>query len=158
MGRKAIPTKLRVLRGDRKCRINHLEPQPPEASVDQMPDYLTGFAVTKWRELFPLLNQIAVLTESDREALGRYCDLYRYWREVRQVLIDQGNTYPVLNDKGETKYIAQRPEVSIHRNLVQQLRQLEGDFGLNPTSRAGLKVTNAPKEKDPLDEFLTGAG
>jgi P27 family predicted phage terminase small subunit len=153
-----VPTKLRILRGDRKDRINTLEPQAPAARVEEMPDYLTGYAVKKWQELFPLLNQVAVLTESDREALGRYCDLYRYWREVRQVIIEQGNTYPVLNDKGEVKFIAQRPEVAIHRSLVQQLRQLESDFGLNPTSRAGLKVTNATKEKDPLDEFLTGAG
>ena len=158
MGRRPTPNKLRILRGARADKINNLEPQPPEARVEEIPEYLEGLAITKWRELFPLLNQVAVLTESDREALARYCDLYRYWRQVRQVIIEQGNTYPVLNDKGEVKFIAQRPEVSIHKSLVQQLRQHESDFGLNPTSRAGLKVTNAKKEKDPLDEFLAGTG
>jgi P27 family predicted phage terminase small subunit len=153
---RRVPTRLKILRGDRKGTINRLEPQAPAARVEDIPDYLTGLAVEKWRELFPVLNQVAVLTETDREALARYCDLYRYWREVRQVIIDQGCTYPVVNDKGEIKYIAQRPEVSIHRGLVQQLRQLEGDFGLNPTSRAGLKVAQ-PHEADPLDEFFAPA-
>ena len=153
MPARRVPTKLRILRGDRADRINTMEPQAPAITADEMPDYLEGLAVTKWRELFSVLNSVAVLTETDREALARYCDLYRYWRQVRQVLIDQGNTYPVLNDKGEVKYIAQRPEVSIHKTLVQQMRQLEGDFGLNPTSRAGLRVAQ-PNTVDPLDEFL----
>jgi hypothetical protein len=37
----------------------------------------------------------------------------------------EGDTYPILNDGGEVKYIAQRPEVSIAHKLAQQLRQLE---------------------------------
>jgi len=158
MGRKPTPNKLRILRGARADRINKLEPQSPEARVDDVPEYVTGLARKKWDEIFPLLNQVAVITESDREALARYCELYKQWRAVRDFLEENGYTYPVLNDKGEVKFIAQRPEVSIHKSLVQQLRQHESDFGLNPTSRAGLKVTNAQKEKDPLDEFLAGTG
>ena len=158
MGRKRTPTKLRVLRGDRADRINKLEPQPPEAQADDVPAYLAGLAREKWEELFPLLNQVTVITESDRQALARLCELFRMWMDVREFLSVNGYTYPILSDSGSLRYIAQRPEVSIFKNLTQQLRQHESDFGLNPTSRAGLKVTNAQKEKDPLDEFLAGTG
>jgi len=157
-GRKHIPTQLKILRGERKSRLNKLEPQPPEPDDFDTPPYLEGLAAERWKVVYPLLKSVRVMTAADMEALARYCDLYRYWREVRKVLIDQGSTYPILNDKGEVKYIAQRPEVSIHHKLVAQLRQYEGDFGLNPSSRAGLKVSDAETQKDALDEFLTGTG
>ena len=150
---KKTPTKLKLLRGDRSSRINKLEPQAPAIGIDDAPSYLAGLALERWRELFPLLSQIAVVTATDTEALARLCELYRQWREVRDYLEANGYTYPVINDKGETKYIAQRPEVGIAKTLVQQLRQLENDFGLNPTSRQGLKVAQAG-EPDALDEFL----
>ena len=153
---RKIPTKLKILRGERSGRINKLEPIAPAARVDEPPEYLKGLALQRWHELFPLLSQVAVITASDTEALGRLCELYRQWREVRDFLEINGLTYPIINDKGETKYIAARPEVSIHKTLVQQMRQLEQDFGLSPTSRAGLKVAQ-PHEADPLDEFLAPA-
>ena len=153
---KRTPTKLKILRGDRESRINKLSPIAPAIGIDDAPDYLKGLALQRWRELFPILSAVSVITATDTEALARLCELYKQWREVRDFLEANGLTYPIINDKGEVKYIAARPEVSIHKTLVQQMRQLENDFGLNPTSRAGLKVAQ-PHEADPLDEFLAPA-
>ena len=153
---RKTPTRLKIMRGDRSSRINKLEPIAPAIGIDDAPSYLKGLALERWRELFPILSEVSVITATDTEALARLCELYRQWREVRNFLEANGLTYPIINDKGETKYIAASPEVSIHKTLVQQMRQLEGDFGLNPTSRAGLKVAQ-PHEADPLDEFLAPA-
>jgi P27 family predicted phage terminase small subunit len=88
------------------------------------------------------------MTRADVEALARYCDTYEWWLATRATLKKEGDTYPILNDKGEVKYIAQRPEVSIAHKLATQLRQLEQDFGLNPSARTGLAVEKESHQTD----------
>lgn len=149
-GPRPLPTQLKVLRGNPgKRRLNANEPTPPLGGV-VMPAHLGEVATAKWQELLPLLQSVKVMTTADVEALARYCDTYEWWLATRAKLKQEGDTYPILNDSGEVKYIAQRPEVSIAHKLSVQLRQLEQDFGLNPSARSGLHV-EAPKQEDDDD-------
>jgi P27 family predicted phage terminase small subunit len=113
-----------------------------------MPSHLGEVATAKWVEVLPLLQAVKVMTRADIEALARYCDTYEWWLATRAKLKKEGDTYPILNDKGDVKYIAQRPEVSIAHKLAVQLRQLEQDFGLNPSARAGLHVEEPKQENE----------
>ena len=113
-----------------------------------MPTHLCEVASARWRELLPMLQAVKVMTRADVEALARYCDTYEWWLATRAKLKKEGDTYPILNDKGEIKYIAQRPEVSIAHKLAVQLRQLEQDFGLNPAARTALHVEEKKQETD----------
>jgi P27 family predicted phage terminase small subunit len=137
-GPKPAPTAIKIARGTVRSRRN-TEPAPPTTGI-VMPGHLGEVAQAKWRELLPLLQAVRVMTDADVEALARYCDTYEWWLATRAILKEQGCTYPILNDGGEIKYIAQRPEVSIAHKLAQQLRQLEQDFGLNPSARSSLSV------------------
>lgn len=119
-----------------------------------MPPHLGEVASDRWRELLPMLQAVKVMTKADVEALARYCDTYEWWLATRVKLKKEGDTYPILNDKGEVKYIAQRPEVSIAHKLAQQLRQLESDFGLSPAARVSLKVEPDAKEESKLASLL----
>jgi P27 family predicted phage terminase small subunit len=121
-----------------------------------MPPHLGEVAAARWRELLPMLQAVKVMTRADVEALARYCDTYEWWLAVRARLKKEGDTYPILNDKGEIKYIAQRPEVSIAHKLAVQLRQLEQDFGLNPSARTSLNVEAEEKPADDIDAILFG--
>jgi P27 family predicted phage terminase small subunit len=113
-----------------------------------MPPHLGEEAAAKWAEVLPLLQAVKVMTRADIEALARYCDTYEWWLATRAKLKKEGDTYPILNDKGDVKYIAQRPEVSIAHKLAVQLRQLEQDFGLNPSARTGLHVEESKQEDE----------
>jgi hypothetical protein len=119
-----------------------------------MPSHLGEVAKAKWKDILPLLQAVKVMTQADVEALARYCDTYEWWISTRAVLKKDGDTYPILNDAGEIKYIAQRPEVSIAHKLAAQLRQLESDFGLSPAARSSLKVEPDATEKSVLSKFL----
>jgi P27 family predicted phage terminase small subunit len=142
------------MRGNPGCRpINKEEPQPPADGV-VMPLHLGEVAAGKWAELLPLLQAAKIMTRADIEALARYCDTYERWLATRARLKKDGDTYPILNDKGEVKYIAQRPEVSIANKLAAQLRQLESDFGLSPAARTSIKVEPNAKEESVLSKFL----
>lgn len=153
-GPRPQPTELKILRGNPGHRaLNKAEPQPPVDGV-VMPSHLGEVAASKWSELLPLLQAVRVMTRADIEALARYCDTYEWWLATRAKLKAEGDTYPILNDKGDVKYIAQRPEVSIANKLATQLRQLESDFGLSPAARTSLKVEPDAKEESTLAKFL----
>jgi P27 family predicted phage terminase small subunit len=153
-GPRPTPTKLKILRGNPGRRsVDGEEPAPPCDGV-VMPSHLGEVAASKWTELLPLLQAVRVMTRADIEALARYCDTYEWWLATRAKLKKEGDTYPILNDKGEIKYIAQRPEVSIANKLAMQLRQLESDFGLSPAARTSLKVEPDAKEESTLSKFL----
>jgi P27 family predicted phage terminase small subunit len=155
-GPRPTPTKLKILRGNPGCRpLNESEPEPPTDGIS-MPPHLGEVAAARWRELLPMLQAVKVMTRADVEALARYCDTYEWWLAVRARLKKEGDTYPILNDKGEIKYIAQRPEVSIAHKLAVQLRQLEQDFGLNPSARTSLNVEAEEKPADDIDAILFG--
>ena len=157
MGRRGpppTPTKLKILRGNPGCRpLNASEPEPPTDGI-AMPPHLGEVAAARWAELLPMLQSTRVMTRADVEALARYCDTYEWWLAVRAKLKKEGDTYPILNDGGEIKYIAQRPEVSIAHKLAQQLRQLEADFGLSPAARVSLKVESDAKSESTIEKFL----
>jgi len=153
-GPRPQPTQLKIMRGNPGRRtISKQEPLPPADGV-VMPSHLGEVASVKWAELLPLLQLVKVMTRADTEALARYCDTYEWWLATRAKLKAEGDTYPILNDKGEIKYIAQRPEVSIANKLATQLRQLENDFGLSPASRTSLKVEPDAQEESTLSKFL----
>lgn len=139
------PTALKILRGNPGKRpLNKAEPTPPSDGI-AAPPHLGVVARGKWSEILPILQAVKVMTRADVEALARYCDTYEWWLATRAKLRAEGDTYPILNDAGEIKYIAQRPEVSIAHKLSTQLRQLEQDFGLNPSARTGLNVEKTPE-------------
>lgn len=153
-GPRPQPTSLKILRGNPGCRlINASEPKPPADGI-AMPPHLGEVAAARWRELLPMLQAVRVMTRADVEALARYCDTYEWWLAVRAKLKAEGDTYPILNDGGQVKYIAQRPEVSIAHKLAQQLRQLEADFGLSPAARVSLKVEPDAQQESTIEKFL----
>jgi len=96
------------------------------------------------------MQQVRLMTRADIEALARYCDTYEWWLATRDILKRDGCTYPILNDGGEVKYIAQRPEVSIAHKLATQLRQLEQDFGPQPR-RPGRRFEVEPEQEHDAD-------
>jgi len=153
-GPRPVPTELKIVRGTAKSR-RKTEPAPPADGI-VMPGHLGQVAQSKWRELLPMLQAVKVMTRADVEALGRYCDTWEWWLATRAKLKAEGDTYPILNDKGEVKYVAQRPEVSIAHKLAVQLRQLEQDFGLNPSARTALNVQAEDKPSDDINAILYG--
>jgi P27 family predicted phage terminase small subunit len=154
-GPRPTPTKIKIARGTLRAKPP-AEPEPPATGI-RMPAHLGPVAAARWAELLPIVQAMRVMTDADVEALARYCDTYEWWLAVRAKLRAEGDTYPILNDGGEIKYIAQRPEVSIAHKLATQLRQLEQDFGLNPSARTSLHTEpEKPAGDDEASAILFG--
>ena len=98
---------------------------------------------------------MGVLTMVDQRALARYCHLWIQWRDTQAFIKENGLVYPLKDDKGNVKYVAQWPQVGVGNKLAAQLTRLEQEFGMSPSSRARISVD--PKGADTgnkLDTFL----
>jgi P27 family predicted phage terminase small subunit len=153
-GPKPTPTAIKIARGTNRTKKGSRAAAASRPDRDAKAPWQSRGS--KWRQLLPLMQQVRLMTRADIEALARYCDTYEWWLATREILKRDGCTYPILNDGGEVKYIAQRPEVSIAHKLATQLRQLEQDFGLNPSARSSLEVEPEQKHDADAADILFG--
>jgi len=77
------------------------------------------------------------------------------WIRTKDFLDEHGETYDVLDEHNNVRYVTQRPQVNIYRNLSLLLTRLEAEFGLSASARSRISVTK-PEEKihDPLANFI----
>ena len=156
MGRRGPPlkpTRLKILGGNPgKRRLNKREPKP---SVDTpaCPAWLSPAAKRVWRHTVPLLRNMGVLARADRDALAAYCQIYARWREAEEFLQQHGSVYPLKDEKGQLKFMAQFPQVSIAKSLLQIVRAYQQEFGMTPSARTRVSVT-PQMEIDPFQEYL----
>ena len=87
-----------------------------------------------------------MVTELDRFAIERYCDLLVQYRLVADSLAREGMTDTVIDTKGREQLRA-RPEVGIQKTLVSALLKLEHEFGLTPAARTRI-VVDVPEKTE----------
>jgi P27 family predicted phage terminase small subunit len=93
---------------------------------------------------------MGVLTRAEQWVLTLYCRLWSRWKAAEETLMQEGSTYTLKDSKGEVRYIGQRPEVAIARNLAQQLARLGAELGLSPSART--RIEAKPPEDKAVDD------
>lgn len=165
MGRPKKPTTLKVLEGNPGKRpLPKNEPKPtPVVDVPNPPAWLNTYGKKAWKRLAPELERLGLLTVVDLEAFTAACQSYGIWVECEKFFKKKdpmtskpyGRTYEYTNKAGETNEIA-RPEVKIGQKALEHFRSFMTEFGLSPSSRAGIDVKPTKQEKDPLENILSG--
>ena len=148
MGRKTIPTHLKIVKGTaQKCRLNKNEPKLPPG-IPEMPDHLGDIAQKKWKELSIQLFEMGVLAKIDGDTLAGCCRIYERWVIAERNITSEGET--ITTDKGN---LIQSPWVSMANKCLELLRKFYVEFGLTPSSRS--KVSGKKKEdsKNPWADF-----
>lgn len=151
-GRKAIPTALKIVRGNPGKRpLNDREPQPPTDSPPYMPDHLDEMAQKEWKRIVPILEQMRVLTEADYMTLATLCQAFSTMAEAQRQLTRAGILY-----KTNSGYIQQSPLIAIVNQNALLVAKLCREFGLTPSARATVKTNEdkAIKADDPWDKIL----
>jgi len=147
-GFQPAPTKLKVLHGNPGHRpINKDEPKP-KPIMPKCPSWLDKEAKKEWRRIAPLLQGIGLLTEIDGTALSAYCRDYSKWVQSEKELMLHGMLIKTPNG-----FIQQSPYVSIANNLMKLMNSYLDRFGMNPSSRSGIKIKEESHE-DEFEEFL----
>jgi len=123
-GRRPLPTKLKLLRGEtRTSRLNHREPQPPSGVV-RKPSGLSRHASRVWDGFAPTVRSMGTLTRADVPAFTILCELMA---SFEQVVTRQGS---------------QRDRDALRR-LAGALRPYLECFGLTPSARTRIAVSRA---------------
>lgn len=158
MGRRGPspqPTALKIVRGNPGGKpLNKREPKP-DHTIPDCPGWLNEEAKAAWARLAPKLAKMHVLTDSDGDALSAYCQVYARWKEAEQFLQVHGSVFEFEID-GQPRSRT-RPEAVQAKELLQLMRQFQGEFGLTPSSRSRIVVAAEAGDTDEeFEKFLNG--
>ncbi len=166
------PTALKIAAGNPGRRtLNDREPVPPTGQIK--PPRCLGLsesALKIWRELAPTLVRMKTLTTADAVLFGRYCELLARWLVLKEFLrLNEaaGTTYPIKDDAGKIRYMAELPQAAEWRKIGVELRQYEQQFGVGAAYRSRIQVEEpapaapapqpAAEANDRLSFFRRGA-
>lgn len=142
-GPAQAPTSLKLVRGDRKSRINTDEPRP--AGVVAPVCELGPAEREVWDRMAPDLVRQRVLTSNDCQAFTEYCivaaTLHAAWAEVRVT--------GMWNEKGRA------PAWHVAMDSLDRLLRIGARFGLTPSDRSQLSVPNDETSAHPAEAYLT---
>lgn len=151
MGRKAIPTHLKLLRGNPGRRDRHItrenlhEFEPTSAPLDEAPEpppFITGHAAEEWRKVARELHQLRLLTALDLAALAGYCNAYGRWRTVIEVMAEEASTSPSRGLMVETMYGPRRnPLIAVANEAAVEMLRFAAEFGMTPAARSRIRLS-----------------
>ena len=150
MGRRGPvpkPTKLKLLEGTRRDRINPAE--PPQLKGDpEPPAYLEGPALVEWKRILPMLKQMKILSRIDGTNLAIYCTTYARWLEARDALKRFGLVTPTAGGS-----VKPSPYLAIEREAVAVMTRILSEFGGSPSARSRIK-SEAETPENALEKFI----
>lgn len=148
-GRKPLPTKLKVLRGNPGRRpLNDREPVPEQA-IPECPPELDAVAAAEWARVCPELAAVGVLTRLDRSALAAYCQSWSQWIHAIEKLKTTG---PVV--KAPSGFPIQNPYFAIANSALKQMKAFLTEFGMTPSSRSRVHAGEPPADNDDEHRFF----
>jgi P27 family predicted phage terminase small subunit len=147
VGRKPVPTRLKLLKGNPGKRpLNNDEPRPEYKKPD-CPDFLEGWAKEEWEYISDELFELGLLSQIDRTALAAYCKTYARWRQAEEEL-KTGMTATT-----ESGWECQSVWLGIANRALELMHKFMTEFGMTPASRSRLSVV-PPAQKSLLEEYL----
>lgn len=148
MGRPRKPTHLKLLAGEREDRINRNEPTP--SIVEIVPPLPIGDgAQAVWDRLAPDLIAKHILTAWDVDTFIVFCDAVATFQECQQLM---GRDYLVPGSVPGT--LVKSAYLRIMKDCADVIARFGGKFGLTPSDRASLDVSDRPAPKHGAERIL----
>ena len=155
-GRPKKPTALHILNGN-PSKIPNLganEPKPvPIAPAP--PDWLCPDARVEWDRIAPQLESLGLLTQVDMAALVAYCESWAQYKRAITHIHKHGETFDLLDDDGNVKYVQQSPQVSIANKALANIKSFCTEFGMTPSSRSRMTVPGQDEPQDEMERLLS---
>jgi P27 family predicted phage terminase small subunit len=128
-----------------KAREN--EPKPEKAPA-KPPTWLSTRGRRIFRQLAKITTAMDVLTVADHFALAMIADVYDDYFVASEAIEEHGATYIITNRDG-TELVKANPAVTMKADAWRRVQSGLSKFGLDPSARAGLRVTT-PQKKNPF--------
>lgn len=147
-GRKAIPTHLKVVRGNPGKRALNKDEPKPSAGTLVAPDWLTKAERLEFETLAERLAEIGLNSDSYTESVALAAQLQVEIIELSEVIEREGRTYCVITKSGD-RMVRARPEWNLRAEARRHLQSLLAEFGLTPSAATRVKV----EKKKPENPF-----
>jgi P27 family predicted phage terminase small subunit len=147
-GFQPTPTTLKVLRGNPGHRTLNKEEPKPKPTIPECSEWLDEVAKSEYDRVSVMLQPLGLITEIDGAALSAYCRVYSKWADAEKELMKHGMLIKTPNG-----YVQQSPYVSIANNLMKLMNSYLDRFGMNPSSRSGIK-TKLESHEDEFEDYL----
>jgi len=158
-GRKPIPTKLHILRGNPGKRpLNKNEPEP-EMGIPPMPEWLKRFpvAVAEWKRESNIINNMGIMTVAEEGILANRCYISSEIQQMALEIQKEGRVaYVVKVDSLGNEIVEAKPNPKAVQlaKLLTEYRQIGSLLGLDASSRSKLYVDpNKRKKNNPWDDI-----
>jgi P27 family predicted phage terminase small subunit len=151
MGRPPLPTHIKLVQGN--CPAASFESKRAEAAACR-----AGTAAAPHRtgesqvhSMAEMLVRRGVMTELDAGALARYATAWCRWVDAEAEIKKRG-----LVVKTNADFVIQNPFLAVANRCMNQMAQIESEFGLTPSARTRIRMEELTGEIDPFEEYLRG--
>jgi P27 family predicted phage terminase small subunit len=149
-GRRPLPTATKELQGTlERSRINPNEPKPA-LTVPMAPDWMPDEVKAIFNELALHFADMRVLSQADGKALELLADAYHEYRQARQFIHANGETYESPTKDGG-KIIRAYPQVGIASDAFKRVRAMLIEFGATPAARSKVNVLPESRKPNAID-------
>lgn len=138
MAKQTTPTALKILKGEKKNRINLNEPKATLADGVKTNLSLTDEQTIYYNELYERLKTQRIMTDNDVNLLAAYVIEIYHYNECQVQIKKNGRTF-----KAKTGYESISPYVSMSGQHLKKIIELSGHFGFSPSTRSKISVSAA---------------
>ena len=156
MPQHAVPTKLKILRGNPGHRPINDQVDPVMLSdLPEPPDFLNQPAQDEWWRIVEELQRLKMLTTFDVTTLAAYCQSWGRWVDAERKLaqIRAVNPDAALMVKGSLSNMVPNPLIKIARLAALDMVRYATEFGFTPAARSKI-VLNGAKEPGKFHDLL----
>jgi len=153
-GPAPLPTKLKLLHGERRpSRLNQTEPQP-RPSRPRLPADLGPAAKVVWRRVLRELGATGIITGADTDILRAYCEAVARSETAARLLDQSGPLVRASGTGARRGELVKNPLHQVVRDNALLLRALARELGLTPSARTALHAPGEPDGGDEVDRWL----
>ena len=152
-GPKKEPVRISEMKDSWRAKARKKEPKF-NSGIPECPSCLDDTAKKEWMRIISILRSAgkSFINESDMAALSSYCQAWSQFvkanQELKKCPLIQYNAYgnPMKN-----------PLISIINDARTAILRFSHEYGLTPSARAGITITNDDKNTN-LDDMLDQTG
>ena len=148
-GRKPLPSKLKLVQGNRGKRAANKSEPKVKREIPPCPSHIIGEARKEWRRMSCQLHALGLMATIDKAQLAIYCQAWKTWVEAQENV----EKFGMIVISPNSGYQQQSPYLSIANQAMRMLQSALVEFGMSPSSRSRIHVDLEDK-KDELEDIL----
>ena len=146
-GRKAKPTRLKVIQGNPGKRPIEPDAAKPETKIPPCPPHLDAVARKEWKRVAEELRKLGLISAVSMAALAVYAAAWSRWIAAERQIKKAGGPL----QKTPNGYMQISPWLVISNKAQDQMLRVMAEFGMTPASQS--RANAAQAEFDFGDDF-----